>query len=52
MTQAGRGWVWNVRVRECLAGYFIYLHRLDVQVDPRRLIELRDFSLVARYLPP
>ena len=52
MTQAGRGWVWNVRVRECLAGYFIYLHRLDVEVDPRRLVELRDFSLVARYLPP
>lgn len=50
MTPLGRGWVWNVRLRECLAGYFIYLHRLDVKNDKKRLIELRDPSLVEKYM--
>lgn len=52
MTAQGRRWVWNVKLRECLAGYFIYLHRLDVQNDSRRLIELRDPSVVGKYLAP
>lgn len=52
MSPAGRGWVWKVRLRQCLAGYFIYLHRLDLEKDPQRLIELRDFALAARYIAP
>ncbi len=50
MTPVGRGWVWSVRVRKCLAGYFIYLHRLDVKDDVKRLIELKDPTLALRYL--
>lgn len=50
MISHGRGWVWNVRIRECLAGYFIYLHRLDLKDDAKRLIELRDPSLAEKYL--
>jgi hypothetical protein len=52
MTQVGRGWVWKVCLRECMVKDFIYLHRLDVEVDPRRGIELRDASLVEKYLLP
>ena len=52
MVPAGRGWVWSVRLRECLAGYFIYLHRLDVVDDPKRLIELKDLGLAKKYLEP
>lgn len=52
MSPAGRGWVWKVRLRQCLAGYFIYLHRLDLKSDPQRLIELRDPALAARYIAP
>lgn len=50
MVPHGRGWVWNVQIRECLAGYFIYLHRLDLKNDAKRLIELRDHSLAEKYL--
>jgi predicted DNA-binding transcriptional regulator YafY len=50
MTPAGRGWVWSVRLRECLAGYFIYLHRLDVLDDPRRVIELKEPDEAKKYL--
>ncbi|WP_066708089.1 WYL domain-containing protein [Curvibacter delicatus] len=52
MNQAGRGWVWRARMRECLVGYFIYLHRLDLKSDPQRLIELKDPALAQRYLMP
>lgn len=52
MVPAGRGWIWNVRLRECLAGYFIYLHRLDVVDDSRRVIELKDPALATKYLAP
>lgn len=50
MEPSGRGWAWNVKLRECLAGYFIYLHRLDIMDDGRRLIELKDPALVQKYL--
>lgn len=52
MVAQGRGWGWNVKLRECLAGYFIYLHRLDVQDDKRRLIELHDPTVAEKYLAP
>ena len=52
MAQAGRGWVWKARMRECLVGYFIYLHRLDLKSDPQRLIELKEPALAQRYLMP
>lgn len=44
MQKTARHWVWSVRLRECLVGYFIYLHRLDLPNDPHRLIELREAS--------
>lgn len=50
MTPHGRSWVWNVKIRECLAAYFIYLHRLDIKNDVHRLIELRDAKLAEKYL--
>ncbi len=50
MTKSGTKWSWTVQMRECLAGYFIIFHRLDVENDARRLIMLRDPSLVTRYL--
>lgn len=50
MAPAGKGWIWKARMRECLAGYFIYLHRLELAADPHRLIELKDASIAARYL--
>lgn len=50
MSPQGRGWVWNVKLRECLAGYFIYLYRLDIKNDKHRLIELQDPSLAEKYL--
>jgi predicted DNA-binding transcriptional regulator YafY len=52
MAQEGRGWVWRARMRECLAGYFIYLHRLDLKNDPDRLIELKHSAVAERYLMP
>lgn len=52
MERVGRGWVWSVRLRECLAGYFIYLHRLDVVDDPKRLIELKEPALAMKYREP
>lgn len=52
MTKVGRDWVWKVHLRECLAGYFIRLHRLDLERDPARLIELRSRAAVTRYLFP
>ena len=50
MTKRGEDWVWSVRLRECLAGYFIYLHRLDIMQDNRRAIELLDISLAEKYI--
>lgn len=52
MVRDGRRWKWAARMRECLAGYFIYLHRLDIPIgmDPNRVIELSDATLVDRYL--
>jgi predicted DNA-binding transcriptional regulator YafY len=52
MIPAGKGWVWKARMRECLVGYFIYLHRLDLPSDPQRLIELKDPALAPLYLVP
>jgi WYL domain len=52
MVQEGRVWVWKARMRECLAGYFIYLHRLDLKNDPNRLIELKHPAVAQRYLMP
>ncbi|MBI1422438.1 MAG: WYL domain-containing protein [Gammaproteobacteria bacterium] len=49
MVKVGRTWVWKVRLRKCIAGYFMYLYRLDLEKDPERLIELRDRSLAKRY---
>lgn len=53
MVRKGRQWMWSARLRECLAGYFIYLHRLDLDTeqDTERVIELRDPSLADLYLP-
>ena len=52
MIQVGRTWVWKVHMRECLVGYFLYLHRLDLpkDLDTERLIELRHPKLVERYI--
>jgi hypothetical protein len=50
MTQRHDQWVWEVRMRECLAGYFIYLYRLDVQEDTKRRIELKDPAIAKKYL--
>ncbi len=52
MVQIGDNWVWEVKLRECLAGYFIYLYRLDVKGDARRRIELKDPAIADKYLPP
>jgi predicted DNA-binding transcriptional regulator YafY len=52
MTRSNKGWVWAVRIRECMVKDFIYLHRLDVENDPRRGIELRDGALIKKYLTP
>lgn len=52
MVKAGREWVWKVKLRECMAGYFIRLHRLDLERDDERLIELRSRSAALRYLFP
>jgi hypothetical protein len=51
MVQVARTWVWKARLRECLVNYFLYLHRLDLplELDPQRVIELRDSKLVDRY---
>jgi hypothetical protein len=49
MKQVGRQWIWQVRLRQCLAQYFIYLYRLDLADDPRRLIELADKRAIERY---
>jgi hypothetical protein len=43
-------WIWEVRMRECLAGYFIYLYRLDVREDTKRRIELKDPAIAKKYL--
>lgn len=37
-------------MRECLAGYFIYLYRLDVREDTKRRIELKDPAIARKYL--
>jgi WYL domain len=50
MVAEGKSWVWKVKIRECLVGYFIYAHRLDLSTDLNRLIELADPSVVQRYL--
>jgi len=50
MTQRNEQWVWEVRMRECLAGYFIYLYRLDVREDAKRRIELKDPAIAKKYL--
>lgn len=54
MTQVGSTWVWKACLRECLVNYFIHLHRLDVplDIDPQRVIELRDLHLIKRYMTP
>lgn len=49
MSLSGRQWTWKVRLRQCLAGYFIYLYRLDLANDSQRLIELRDKAVIDRY---
>lgn len=49
MSLSGRQWTWKVRLRECLAGYFITFYRLDLAEDPKRLIELKDKTLIDRY---
>lgn len=50
MTAKGRGWCWKVALRECLVKYFIYLYRLDVAEDPWRRIDLKDPTLIKRYM--
>jgi hypothetical protein len=50
MKQRSGQWVWEVRMRECLAGYFIYLYRLDVREDTKRRIELKDPAIAKKYL--
>lgn len=50
MSQKNGQWVWEVRMRECLVGYFIYLYRLDVQEDAKRRIELKDPAISNKYL--
>ncbi len=49
MNQNGRQWIWEVRLRNCLAGYFIYHYRLDLPDDPQRLIELCEKGVIERY---
>lgn len=49
MSFSSHQWIWKVRLRECLAGYFIKFYRLDLKSDPNRLIELQDKSLIDRY---
>ncbi len=36
MKRQGGAWIWSVRLRRCLVGYFLYRHRLDLD-DTRRL---------------
>lgn len=50
MIKRDNGWVWPVRIRECLAGYFIVLYRLDIKDDRRSVISLRDPADAHRYL--
>lgn len=50
MTQKNGQWVWEAKMRECLAGYFIYLYRLDVLDDEKRRIELKDTAVIKKYL--
>jgi hypothetical protein len=50
MTKKNSQWVWEVRMRECLAGYFIYQYRLDVREDMGRRIELKDPAIAKKYL--
>ncbi|NDU92474.1 MAG: WYL domain-containing protein [Ferrovum sp.] len=50
MTQRNDQWIWEVSMRECLAGYFIYLYRLDVREDTKRRIELKDPAIARKYL--
>ncbi|MDE2428076.1 MAG: WYL domain-containing protein [Burkholderiales bacterium] len=52
MVKEGNKWIWRASMRECMVGYFIVHHRLDVENDERRLIALRDHSLIAKHLPP
>lgn len=52
MVRREERWVWEVNLRECLAGYFIYLYRLDVKGDAHRRIELNDPAIADKYLPP
>lgn len=37
MKRQGGAWVWTVRLRRCLVGYFLYNHRLDGEDDARHL---------------
>lgn len=36
MKRQGSGWVWSVRLRQCLIGYFLHRYRLDGGDDARR----------------
>ena len=45
--QRGR-WHWKVSLRECLVGYFIYLHRLDIPSRHQR-VQLLDPELIKKY---
>ncbi len=44
-------WVWSCRLRECVAPYFLHLHRLDIKERKPR-IELVDPTLRERYRFP
>ncbi|EEF27726.1 conserved hypothetical protein [Ricinus communis] len=50
MSKTVDGWAWEVKLRECLVGYFIYLYRLDVKDDIHRRIELKLPDISDRYL--
>lgn len=46
----GGNWCWRATMRECLISYFIIFNRLDVEKDSKRLIMLRDNTLITKYL--
>jgi len=48
MTRLRGTWVWSVKLRQCLAPYFLYLHRLD-RLGKHQRVELVDSDLAKAY---